>query len=87
MLAFLATFNETVYAQLAPAGETQTAEAIRLTADEREWLARHREIRLAVDPSRPPYQYMDNLHVFAGIASVNVRVLALAGPLFVTVCV
>ena len=46
---------------------------IRLTADEREWLSRHRDIRLAVDPARPPYQYMDNLDVFSGIASDYVR--------------
>jgi PAS domain S-box-containing protein len=72
-LAFLAFFNGTLLAQLAPAGETQGAAAIRLTAEEREWLARHRDIRLAVDPARPPYQYMDHLGVFSGIASDYVR--------------
>ena len=73
MLAFLIAGSGTVQAQIAPAGETQGAAAIRLTADEREWLARHRDIRLAVDPARPPYQYMDNLDVFSGIASDYVR--------------
>ena len=73
MLAFLIAGGGTVQAQIAPAGETHAAAAIRLTADEREWLARHREIRLAVDPARPPYQYMDNLDVFSGIASDYVR--------------
>jgi len=73
ILAFLAFFNGTLLAQLAPAGETQGAAAIRLTAEEREWLARHRDIRLAVDPARPPYQYMDHLGVFSGIASDYVR--------------
>jgi two-component system sensor histidine kinase/response regulator len=69
ILAFLIACGGTVQAQIAPAGETHGAAAIRLTADEREWLSRHRDIRLAVDPARPPYQYMDNLDVFSGIAS------------------
>ena len=73
ILAFLIASSGTVQAQLAPAGETQGTASIPLTADEREWLARHREIRLAVDPARPPYQYMDNLDVFSGIASDYVR--------------
>ena len=69
ILAFLIACGGTLQAQLAPAGETHGAAVIRLTADEREWLSRHRDIRLAVDPARPPYQYMDNLDVFSGIAS------------------
>ena len=73
ILAFLIACGGTVQAQLAPAGEAHGAAVIRLTADEREWLARHRDIRLAVDPARPPYQYMDNLDVFSGIASDYVR--------------
>ncbi|HEX5681164.1 MAG TPA: transporter substrate-binding domain-containing protein, partial [Desulfobacterales bacterium] len=73
MLAFLIAVGGTVQAQIVPAGETQGPAAIPLTADEREWLARHREIRLAVDPARPPYQYIDNLEVFSGIASDYVR--------------
>jgi PAS domain S-box-containing protein len=73
MLAFLIAGGGTVQAQIAPAGETHADAAIRLTADEREWLARHREIRLAVDPARPPYQYLDNLEVFSGIAADYVR--------------
>jgi PAS domain S-box-containing protein len=72
-LAFLAFFNGALHAQLAPAAGTQGAAAIRLAADEREWLARHRDIRLAVDPAQPPYQYLDSLQVFSGIASDYVR--------------
>jgi len=73
ILSFLIACGGTVQAQIAPAGEAHDAAAIRLTADDREWLARHRDIRLAVDPARPPYQYMDNLDVFSGIASDYVR--------------
>ena len=69
----LANFTGAVHAQLAPAAETQSAAAIRLTADEREWIAGHRDIRLAVDPAQPPYQYLDSLQVFSGIASDYVR--------------
>jgi PAS domain S-box-containing protein len=68
-LAFLATFNGTVHAQLAPAGETQGAAAIRLTADEREWLARHRDIRLGVDVARPPFEYVDEKGAYTGISA------------------
>ena len=73
ILAFLVAGVGTVQAQIAPAAETHGAGSIRLTDDEREWLARHRDIRLAVDPARPPYQFMDNLEVFSGIASDYVR--------------
>ena len=69
MLAFLIACGGSVQAQVTPAGEAQGAAAILLTPDEREWLARHRDIRLAVDPARPPYQYMDNLQQYSGIAS------------------
>ncbi|HSO59822.1 MAG TPA: response regulator [Desulfobacterales bacterium] len=72
-LAFLIACGGTLQAQIAPAGETEGAAAIHLSADEREWLSRHRDIRLAVDPALPPYQYMDNLEVFSGIAADYVR--------------
>jgi PAS domain S-box-containing protein len=73
ILAILIACGGTLQAQIAPAGESQAAAVIRLTADEREWLSRHRDIRLAVDPARPPYQYLDNLDVLSGIASDYVR--------------
>ena len=73
MLAFLIACGGTVQAQIAPAGDGPGAAAIRLTADEREWLARHRDIRLAVDPARPPYEFVDSLQVYSGIASDYVR--------------
>ena len=69
ILAFLAIFNGTVHAQLAPAGEAQGAAAIRLTADEREWLARHRDIRLGVDVARPPFEYVDEKGAYTGISA------------------
>jgi PAS domain S-box-containing protein len=69
ILGFLAIFNGTVHAQLAPAGESQGAAAIRLTADEREWLAHHRDIRLGVDIVRPPFEYVDGKGAYTGISA------------------
>ena len=43
--------------------------AIRLTADEREWLARHRDIRLGVDVARPPFEYVDEKGAYTGISA------------------
>jgi len=68
-LAFLAAFNGTVYAQLAPASETQGDAAIRLTVDEREWLASHRNIRLGVDVARPPFEYVNERRAYTGISA------------------
>ncbi len=68
-LTLLATLNGSVYAQPAKVGPTRAGGAIELTADEQEWLSRHRDVRLAVGPARPPYQYLDSLGVYSGIAS------------------
>jgi len=68
-VAFLSSFNGTLHAQLAPAGENQSAAAIRLTADEHEWLARHRDIRLGVDVARPPFEYVDEKGAYSGISA------------------
>ncbi|MBI5580774.1 MAG: transporter substrate-binding domain-containing protein [Deltaproteobacteria bacterium] len=73
ILAILITCGGTVAAQTAPAGEARGTAAIPLAADEREWLARRRDIRLAVDPTRPPYEFVDSLKVYSGIASDYVR--------------
>jgi PAS domain S-box-containing protein len=69
ILAVLATSSGTVSAQLAPTGETQGAAGIHLTADEREWLARHRNIRLGVDVARPPFEYVDEKGTYTGISA------------------
>ena len=73
ILTFLIACGSRVQAQIAPAGKAEDAKAIRLTPAEREWLARHRDIRLAVDPARPPYEFVDSLQVYSGIASDYVR--------------
>jgi two-component system sensor histidine kinase/response regulator len=73
MLACLIAHGGTLQAQIAPAGKAPADAAIRLTPEDREWLARHRDIRLAVDPARPPYEFMDSLHEYSGIASSYVR--------------
>ena len=73
IVAFLATFNCTVHAQLAPAGETQGAAAIPLTADEREWLSLHRDIRMGVDHNYAPYSFVDEKGRYNGISADFVK--------------
>ncbi len=58
-------------AQSAPAGPTPAF--VNLTAEDRAWLSRHREIRLGVDPERAPLEFFDELQAYAGIASDYVR--------------
>jgi PAS domain S-box-containing protein len=73
MLAFRIACGGTVQAQTAPAGDAPGTAVIRLTDAEREWLSRHSDIRLAVDPTRPPYEFFDSLQGYSGIASDYVR--------------
>ncbi|MGE5255119.1 MAG: PAS domain S-box protein [Hyphomicrobiales bacterium] len=76
ILAVLATPSGTVPAQLAPTGDAHGATAIHLTADEREWLARHREIRLGVDIARPPFEYVDEKGNYTGISAEFIEAAA-----------
>jgi PAS domain S-box-containing protein len=46
---------------------------IELTDDEKQWLADHKNIRLGVNPDRPPFEYFDAAKIYAGIASDYVR--------------
>jgi PAS domain S-box-containing protein len=46
---------------------------IELTDDEKSWLAAHKNIRLGVNPERPPFEYFDAAKIYAGIASDYVR--------------
>ncbi len=57
-----------IAARLAP-----RQRSIELTVDEKAWLAAHKNIRLGVDPDRPPFEYFDAAHIFAGIAADYVR--------------
>jgi two-component system, sensor histidine kinase and response regulator len=62
---------EETRAQSPPAGPTPAF--VNLTAADRAWLSRHREIRLGVDPERAPLEFIDELHAYAGIGSDFVR--------------
>ena len=59
---------------IAPAAALGQASAfVNLTAEDRAWLGRHRDIRLGVDPARAPLEFVDQLQVYAGIGSDFVR--------------
>jgi PAS domain S-box-containing protein len=56
--------------------QTETLEStvqIQLTPEEKTWLADHKNIRLGVDPSWPPFEFFDATRVYSGIASDYVR--------------
>jgi len=44
-----------------------------LTEQEKTWLADHREMRLGVDPTSPPFEFLDATKIYSGIASDYVR--------------
>ncbi len=47
----------------------------RLTEAEKDWLTDHKNIRIGVDPSWPPFEFFDITRVYSGIASDYVRFL------------
>jgi ABC-type amino acid transport substrate-binding protein len=44
-----------------------------LTEQEKTWLADHRDMRLGVDPTWPPFEFLDTTKIYSGIASDYVR--------------
>ncbi len=42
---------------------------IKLSAREKTWLEKHKEVRLGIDPSWPPFDFVDELGVHQGISS------------------
>jgi hypothetical protein len=38
-----------------------TAAMVNLTPEDRAWLGSHRDIRIAIDPERPPLEFVDSL--------------------------
>lgn len=54
---------------------TQFPRKIKLTESEKAWLAQHPVIRLGVDPSWPPFEYVDGNSAYKGIASDYVRLV------------
>lgn len=54
---------------------TQTSTQLLLTDEEKNWLAAHKQIRLAVDPEFAPVEFIDAQGNFAGIAADYVKLL------------
>ena len=50
--------------------------ALRLTPDEKSWLAEHRTIRLGVDPQYPPFEFIDETGAYSGMASDYVQLVS-----------
>ena len=48
---------------------------VDLTSEEKAWLASHRDVRLGVDPSWPPFEMIENDGRYSGIASDYVSLL------------
>ncbi|MCB2101301.1 MAG: transporter substrate-binding domain-containing protein [Rhodobacterales bacterium] len=49
---------------------------VRLTDQDREWLSRHRKIRLGIDSNWPPFEYLDEDGTYSGLASGYMEVLS-----------
>ena len=54
---------------------SQKRPEIELTDKEIAWLADHKIIRLGVDPSSPPFEFIDEGNLYQGIASDYVRLI------------
>jgi len=54
-------------------GSLEPTVQIQLTSEEKAWLAAHKDIRLGVDPTWPPFEFFDTTKVYSGIASDYVR--------------
>ena len=52
---------------------SRVAEKLHLSAEERSWLAAHRDIRLGVDPQWAPFEYFDATKTYSGISSGYVK--------------
>ncbi len=49
---------------------------LELTDGEKAWLAEHKTMRLGIDNSYPPFEFMDENGVYSGIASEYVRLIS-----------
>lgn len=56
--------------------EMDHAAPVLLTAEERSWLKQHRSLRVGVDPAWPPYEFVDAMGRYSGIAADYVRLIA-----------
>jgi PAS domain S-box-containing protein len=57
----------------SPTASSESSIQIKLTPEEIAWLVEHKNIRLGVDPSWPPFEFFDATKVYSGIASDYVR--------------
>ena len=57
----------------SPTASFESSIQIKLTLEEKAWLADHKSIRIGVDPSWPPFEFFDATKVYSGIASDYVR--------------
>ena len=55
---------------------TDKKDRIPLTEAERKWLADHQDIRLGVDPAWPPFEFIDNKDLYAGIGSGFIKAIS-----------
>ena len=63
---------------IAPGEEALAPRAVpdvRLTAAEQAWIAEHRNLRLGVDPTWPPFEYFDEKRVYRGMAADYINLL------------
>ncbi|MCU0572387.1 MAG: transporter substrate-binding domain-containing protein [Syntrophobacteraceae bacterium] len=51
-------------------------EPVQLTEEEASWLRQHPSLRLGVDPAWPPYEFVDSMGRYRGIAADYVRLIS-----------
>ncbi|MGN7614509.1 transporter substrate-binding domain-containing protein [Magnetococcales bacterium HHB-1] len=49
---------------------------LKLTEEERQWLAEHPVIRVGIDPGYPPFEFLDKMGVYSGLGSEYLDLLA-----------
>lgn len=55
--------------------EAELANIVLLTEEDKNWLANHKDLRLGIDPSWPPFEYLDDQGDYAGMTSDFVRII------------
>lgn len=54
----------------------QDTKTFELTQEEREWLKRHKTLRLAIDIDWPPFEFVDDQKIYQGIAADYIKLIA-----------
>lgn len=85
----LAAVSVFVFLNTIPAipGNTgpEGAAAVRLTADEQQWISAHPDITVCPDPEYPPFEYFDNRGNYQGISADFLNLIAEKTGLHITV--